>query len=207
MTSQKSRRCYHRVISGLQRSGQYRFLTLTSSNTSPDLAQKDWRALYMRLKRRGLIDAYIKVPEPSRNGKQHLHIIFRGQYIAQAVISAYWLEIHHAKVVDIRRIKQNTSRRQLASYLAKYMSKDNLYRYSWSWSWVWKGFCKSWDHLKKVLSRYNDFAGAVDFKTVIAIWDGFVKLKTPRPLERYLRHLVDLLWSGESIPKPLLQYT
>ena len=104
----------------------------------------------MRLKRRGLLQGYIKVPELSKNGKQHLHVLFRGSYIEQAMISDWWQELHQAKIVDIRKVKGGRNPRQLASYMAKYMSKENIYRYSWNWGWVWRGFCKDWDRLKKL---------------------------------------------------------
>ncbi|MBA7707190.1 hypothetical protein ES703_116059 [subsurface metagenome] len=154
--TQKSRRCYHRVISGIERGGTFRFLTLTSSNDSPDLCQRSWRCLYMRLLRRGLVTAYIKVPERSKNGKQHLHVLFRGSYIEQAYVSRLWQEIHSAPVVDIRRVKGGRSPRQVAAYMAKYMSKDNWFRYSWSWSWVWRGFCKDWTRLKRLYRYLNE---------------------------------------------------
>jgi hypothetical protein len=145
----KSRRCYHRVISGLERGGKFRFLTLTSSNQSPDTCQRSWRVLYMRLKRRHLVEGYIKVPEASKNGKQHLHVLFRGEYIAQAMLSEWWQEIHRAKVVDIRQVHKKRGKRHLAAYMAKYLSKENFFRYSWSWNWVWRGFVKDWTKLKR----------------------------------------------------------
>jgi len=151
--TQKSRRCYHRVISGIERGGDLRFLTLTSSNESPDTCQRSFRALYMRLKRRGLLKGYIKVPELSKNGKQHLHVLFRGSYLEQAELSKWWQELHGARVVDIRKVKGGRTPRQLASYMAKYMSKENIYRYSWNWDWVWRGFCRDWKLLKR-LFRY-----------------------------------------------------
>jgi hypothetical protein len=185
-TTQKSRRCYHRVISGLERGGNFRFLTLTSSNESPDSCQRDWRVLYMRLQRRGLIQAYIKVPELSRNGKQHLHIIFRGEYIAQAYISDMWQELHKAKIVDIRRCNLKRGKKGLASYMAKYMSKENLFRYSWSWTWVWRGFCRHWDRLKRLWRYYNQVDQPLTFHQLIQIWAGFLRLKEPGPLLCFL---------------------
>lgn len=148
-SNQKSRRCFHRTISGLERGGQFRFLTLTSSKeSSPDI-HKHFRTLMMRLKRRGLVAGYIQVPEFTKSGLAHKHIILRGKYIDQAVLSAWWQEIHGAKVVDIRRIKAIHGKSRLASEMAKYMSKENALRYSWSWGWVWKGFCNDWASLKK----------------------------------------------------------
>jgi len=149
----KSRRCYHRVISGIERGGTLRFLTLTASNQSPDLAQHSFRVLYYRLRRRGLVRGYIKVPELSKNGKQHIHVLFRGEYIDQRDLSRWWQEIHQAKVIDIRLVTYRRTPRRVASYMAKYMSKGNLYRYSWNWDWVWRGFVSDWKRLKRLVRQ------------------------------------------------------
>ena len=171
----KSRRCYHRVIAGVERGGELRFLTLTSGPDSPDTCQKSWRALYMRLKRRGLITGYIKVPERSKSGKQHLHILIRGKYISQAYISQAWQEIHHAKVIDIRRTRAK-SRRALAAYMAKYLSKDSTYRYSWSWEWVWRGFVRDWTDLKRRVRELDEY-GEIDFRRVLLFcWKSMLKM-------------------------------
>jgi len=140
----------------------------------------------MRLKRRGLLQAYIKVPELSKNGKQHLHIIFRGEYIAQAALSEMWQEIHKAKIVDIRRCNLRYGSKGLASYMAKYMSKENIFRYSWSWSWVWKGFCKHWTRLKRTWRYHHELGIVTTFEELIQIWGHFLKLKRPGPLLRFL---------------------
>jgi len=166
----KSRRCYHRVISGLERGGRFRFLTLTSSNQSPDTCQRSWRVLYMRLKRRGLVEGYIKVPELSKNGKQHLHVLFRGEYIAQAMLSEWWQEIHKAKVVDIRQVRHKRSKGQLAAYMAKYLSKENFFRYSWSWDWVWRGFVKDWTKLKRGLREICEMSDLKFTPALLFLW-------------------------------------
>lgn len=158
--TQKSRRCYHRVISGVERGGVLRFLTLTSSNESPDTCQRSFRTLYMRLQRRGLMKGYIKVPERSKNGKQHLHVLFRGSYIDQALLSHWWQEIHKAKVVDIRKAGYGRGDKGIAADMASYMAKDNNFRYSWNWDWVWRGFVKDWNRLKKLVrSYYGEISG------------------------------------------------
>lgn len=166
----KSKRCFHRVMSGIERGGQLRFLTLTSSNQSPDMCQASFKALYMRLKRRGLMKGYIKVPELSKNGKQHLHVLFRGSYIDQALISQWWQELHQAKIIDIRAVKHGRSPRSLANYMAKYMSKANLYRYSWNWGWVWRGFVKDWTALKRWWHSYNALVGYHSYLWLLSQW-------------------------------------
>lgn len=168
--SAKSRRCYHRVISGLERRGDFRFLTLTSSADSPDTCQRSFKTLYMRLKRRNLIYGYIKVPELSKSGKQHLHVLFRGRYVEQALISDWWQEIHHAKVVDIRRVNSSRSPRCIAGYMAKYMAKALFFRYSWSWGWVWKGFVKDWKKTCRLWRHLNDLGMNLPFSECLRWW-------------------------------------
>ncbi|MBA7669717.1 hypothetical protein ES703_77850 [subsurface metagenome] len=175
MLSSKSRRCYHRVISGLERGGTIRFLTLTSSKESPLDIQRSWRALYMRAKRRGLITGYIKVPEYTKQGRLHLHVLFRGKYIAQPVLSAWWQSIHHAKIVDIRAVKEIHGKGGLASEMAKYMAKAGSERYSWSWGWVWRGFCRDWHNLKRLWHYLNEAAASYPFSDLIRWWRLWLK--------------------------------
>jgi len=177
--SPKSRRCYHRVISGIERGGRLRFLTLTSSDDSPDICQSSWRSLYRYLSRHGLVRGYIKVPEKSKNGKQHLHVLFRGEYIAQALISRKWQALHKAKVVDIRAVNRKLGKKGLASYMAKYMSKENIYRYSWSWGWVWRGFCNDWKNLKRIAWHFRDFGLDIPFDRVLRVWHMCLKVGSP----------------------------
>jgi len=125
----------------------------------------------MRLRRRGLIKGYIKVPEKSKNGKQHLHVLFRGSYIEQAMISSWWQDIHHAKIVDIRKTRQGANPRALASYMAKYMSKENAFRYSWNWDWVWRGFCRDWKRLKLLWRTLNEAAADYSFSDLLRWWN------------------------------------
>ena len=182
----KSKRCYHRVISGLEKGGDFRFLTLTSSALSPETCQRSWRCLYMRMKRRGYIRSYIKVPEPTKAGKQHLHVIIEGEYIHQAYIAEQWRNIHHAKIVDIRRVRHGNGKHRLASYMAKEMSKNGMFRYSWSWSWVWKGFCKDWAKLKRLWHYHNFYAANIPFSDLLKIWRHFLRQKIPDYLYLYL---------------------
>lgn len=183
--TQKSRRCYHRVISGIERGGQLRFLTLTASNQSPELAQHSFRVLYKRLLRQGLIEGYIKVPEMSKNGKQHVHVLFRGSYIDQRLISHWWEEIHQAKVVDIRLVSYRRTKKALASYMAKYLSKDNYFRYSWNWKWVWRGFCNDWRRLKRLVRQtYGDITGWV-VQLLIYSWKLWLQGKWQPDFDRF----------------------
>lgn len=167
------RRMFHRVMSGMERNGNVRLLTLTSSTSTRDF-QKDFRKLYMRLQRRGMLVDYIRVPEKTKSGLRHDHVVFRGSYIEQVWLSKQWNEIHNSPVVDIRRVR---GARGIANYLANYLAKAPAGRYSYSWGWVWKGFVKSWEDLKK----YGWEVGA-SFTEVLTCWRWCVKLKL-RPEE------------------------
>ncbi|MBA7712299.1 hypothetical protein ES703_121272 [subsurface metagenome] len=158
---------YHRVRSGLDRQENVRLLTLTSSPSSNDF-QKDFRKLIMRLKRRGLVENYIRCPELTRSGLRHDHILFRGSYIEQAYLSHLWAEIHNSPVVDIRRVG---GRHRLACYLANYLAKSPSARYSYSWNWVWKGFVKSWAILKKASREFG-----WSYNTLLTNWRWCVRL-------------------------------
>lgn len=149
----KKKRCYHRVISGLQRKGLIRFVTLTSSDEAPPDIQHSFRKLMWRLRRRGLVKDYIRVIEVKDDGREHIHMAFRGQYIDQKWLSDMWLQIHSSPVVDIRQLKSGArDKRRAANYLAKYMAKEMCRRYSWSKYWVYPGFIRVWYAAKRIRS-------------------------------------------------------
>lgn len=160
--SKKRKRVFHRVISGLHKTGKVRFLTLTSGLESPNLSDS-WRKLYMQLKRRNVLAEYVKVNEFTQSGLLHSHILFRGRYIDQKLISRMWSTIHNAEVVDIRLVKGKAAR--VAGYVAKYMGKDATGRMSYSWGWVWRGFCKSWHDWKAICNLSHK-----EFKFMVMYW-------------------------------------
>jgi hypothetical protein len=123
-----------------------------------------------RLKRRGLVTGYIQVPEFTKSGLAHKHIILRGSYIEQALLSAWWQEIHGAKIVDIRRIKALHGKGRLANEMAKYMAKENALRYSWDWGWVWKGFCRDWAALKHSFNNLLADGFLQNFSQLLQFW-------------------------------------
>lgn len=170
-TTKKSRRCFHRVISGIKRGGNIRFMTLTSSDAAPGDMQRSWRCLYMRLKRRCLVQGYIRVPEVSEHGRQHLHILFRGSYIEQIMIKSMWQQIHKSSIVDIRLVRTDKDPRRVANYMAKYMNKEVAGRYSWSWWWVWPGFCRDWAIYKRWWWKFIDREGLTTFNNLLYGWD------------------------------------
>jgi len=166
LAEKRRRRMYHRVSSGLEKGGALRLVTLTSSPDSPGDFQRSFRKLRMRLLRRNLMIDYIRAPELTVSGLRHEHIIFRGSYISQALLSHLWKRIHGAPMVDILPVRQKglMQRSKLANYLAKYMSKQGCGRCSYSWGWVFRGFAGAWEQLKKI------------GQNIFLTWDDMIRL-------------------------------
>lgn len=187
--AKRYKRCFCRVISGLEKDPDCRFVTLTSSPQSANPIQRDFRRLTMRLKRLHLLTDYIKVIELTQSGLEHIHMVFRGSYIESQLLSHLWDKIHQAPNTDIRRVWQaQSSYRRVAGYIAKEMSKQGYRRYSWSWGWVYKGFVGIWKQAKHFYSQATFFSqGELDFGHFLDLWH--VHLKTHSPPERFLLFL------------------
>jgi len=152
-TSRRVRRFYQRYFTGVGVGGSLRILTLTTSDEALSLGKdihKSFRALVMRLRRRYGRFEYIGVVE-TKGVRQHLHMVFRGSYMQQALISAMWQKIHQSKVVDIRAIRKT---RGGVCYLAKYLAKETVNRYWASYNWVFKGWCGWSKRVKRIVGNY-----------------------------------------------------
>lgn len=171
VTARKRRkRAFQRIITGLQKDGMVRFLTLTSSTESPDDIQRSFRCLMMRLKRKRLVADYVKVVQLTKDGKKHLHILFRGSYIEQQFVAVLWKKIHNASVVDIRLIRGN--RQRVAGYVARYCARETAGRMSYSWGWVWRGFCRDWEDLKRAWREWL----MISWEDLLTFWNGCARL-------------------------------
>jgi len=180
LQTRRRKRCYHRVISGLEKGGDLRIITLTSSDDAPWDIQRSFRKLIMRLRRRQLCQDYLKVIEVKDDGREHIHMCFRGQFIEQTFLSELWREIHQSPIVDIRRVKKgNKNKRGVAGYLAKYMAKEIFRRYSWSWGWVYKGFVKTWQSAKHIVFwNAGTKAGRYCFDAMLHLWKVHIRNDT-----------------------------
>jgi len=179
-SERKHSRCFQRVMSGLEKGGTLRLITLTSSPDAPQDIQRSWRKLQMRLKRRGIMVDYIKVHEETKRGAGHLHICFRGSYIEQRYLSYLWGIIHSSTIVDIRAVRTTKKdKKGVANYLAKYMSKEFSRRYSWSWGWVYKGFVTTWLSALRTYRRYEYFQPQkASFYHFLSLWKSHLRTGT-----------------------------
>ncbi|MBA7550048.1 hypothetical protein ES705_42554 [subsurface metagenome] len=151
--NRRVRRFYQRYFSGVGVGGRLRFLTLTSSDEAVvkgyDI-HKHFRALKERLRRKWGRFEYMGVVEIIGE-RQHLHLVFRGEYMAQVQLSAMWQEIHASPVVDIRSVYKA---RGGARYLAKYLAKEAVNRYWASYNWVFQGWVGWSRRVKRATGSY-----------------------------------------------------
>ncbi len=151
--NRRVRRFYQRYFTGVGVGGRLRFLTLTSSDEAVEQGldiHRSFRALVMRLRRRWGVFQYIGVKE-IKDGRQHLHLVFRGEYMAQAQLSAMWQAIHLSRIVDIEAV---SSQRGGAKYLAKYLAKEAVNRYWASYDWVFRGWVGWSKRVKRAVGHY-----------------------------------------------------
>lgn len=160
--SGKKKRAFQRLMSGLTRSryrgDRLRFMTLTSAvDSDRSLLSRHFQLLRRRIERyfhKRL--EYWKINTNEGNGV--MHIVFKGGFIPQSWLSSAWKSIHGAKIVDIRALK-NASSKNLANYLVgNYLCKQSFERMSWSWGWVYRGFCSTWRRIYSSWYRHDPLA-------------------------------------------------
>lgn len=102
-----------------------RFITLSRVGPTLDTVHERLRTLSKALRRRGYGWEYLAVPEIHRNGFWHLHLLQKGDFIPQRVLSERAESAGMGFVVDIRRIRGSS---EVPKYLCKYLTKDALSR-------------------------------------------------------------------------------
>ena len=144
----KQRRLFQRTISGIELANcmktSLRAMTLTSKPNEDKEMHRHFTSLVKRLRRRYGTFEYIQVKEFTKRGVIHYHIVYRGSYIPQRLLSAMWEDIHGSPIVYVQYVRGK--KHKLAGYLTKYIAKDPNLRYGWSWNWVFKGFVAVWKH-------------------------------------------------------------
>lgn len=151
MLEGKERRYMHRFLSGLEKAKlQHKFVrfgTLTSSDNATDKdISRDFDVLVKRIRRKSSSFDYAKVIV-KKNGRNHIHFIFTGAFIAQKWLSSAWGDLHNSSIVDIRQCRNING---LARYMVtQYMSvQDCDYtRMSYSENWIFAGAIKVWKNL------------------------------------------------------------
>lgn len=123
-----------------------RFITLTVNpriGSSPEerlrLLAHAWRNVIKRLRRwRPQKEfEYLAIAEATDAGEPHLHILLRGGYIPQKLLSEFMRDFIESPIVDIRRIRDS---RKAVAYVAKYVTKAPLQFGSAKRYWFSRGF-------------------------------------------------------------------
>jgi hypothetical protein len=138
---------------GVGRARPPRLLTLTSPpREDPRRSQDLMKGRFQRLRQRvaeryGRGFEYAGVVELTKAGSPHLHVVFRGPWVAQAEWSRLAEAVGFGRVVDVRRVRSGDVARYAAKGLSGYLAKSfgvvwprhfRRVRFSRSWapSWV-----------------------------------------------------------------------
>jgi len=106
-----------------------RFITLTINPTVGSSQEERlkilshaWKTIVKRLRYHHPQEPiqYLALVEATKNGEPHLHILYRGPYVKQSLLSEAMEEIAASPIVDIRRIR---GLREVIRYVAKYVTK------------------------------------------------------------------------------------
>lgn len=111
----------HRLARLVAAADPERFVTLSRAGEDLRNVYRASQTLSQALRRRGYTWEYLQVPERHQNGSWHLHVIQRGDFIPQKVLSERAESAGMGSVVDIRRIREPD---QAAKYLVKYLTKS-----------------------------------------------------------------------------------
>jgi hypothetical protein len=152
LSSVKSRRAFHRLLSGLQFRGALRqnwlervHIVLTESDSAHKDINRAWQALLKRIRRKFKFFEYCKV-RVIKLGRQHLHIVAICPYIPQQWLSEAWKQLYNSPITWIKKLYGPDVK--AASYIAvQYVAKQQFARLGYSWGWVKRGFATVWRKL------------------------------------------------------------
>jgi len=123
-----------------------------------------------------------------RDARQHMHILYFGNWLPHAWLKKVWKEITgDSDVVDIRTTRNPVDdERRLASYtLGQYvLFQDGEIRFQMSQDWTWRGMVRDWKKTVKKFTRQVRGKYIVSFGELLVYWADFVKDKktTQMPL-------------------------
>jgi hypothetical protein len=166
-------------MSGLQQRGRpYRFITLGlgPEGTTVEL-QRAWHRLVERLRRRKLLNDFIKVVERGPdNGSLHIHVIYTGKYIDAYFLRDQWIAVSGKRYVWIERVRHE-SPQGAANELAKYMGKDPHARCAYSRHWAFPRLAAYWLAWKRECRMH-----AVRFDWMLFGWKYYCVKGIPPPI-------------------------
>jgi len=151
-----------------------RFITLTASmkagiNTEERLhaLSHAWRVIMLRLRRLhpGIDIQYLVIVEATKHGEPHLHILYRGPFIPQRVLSHWMSQLISSPICDIRKVR---SQRELIRYVAKYVTKKPAQFGTSKRYWQSRGYQLP-DPEREAMDEVPDGAWTVDYRPLYVI--------------------------------------
>lgn len=119
---------YYKVDWLLSQGEPERFITLSRAGDSPTRISLNLKHLVQALRRKGYEFEYAAVIELHRNGQAHIHLLQRGDFIPQRILSKLWRKSTSkgyqgagSHIVDIRSIENNQN---VKGYILKYLKKS-----------------------------------------------------------------------------------
>jgi len=172
-----------------------RFITLTANpreGVDPEDRLKRlshaWAIVVKRIRRMhpGETVSYLAVVEATKAGEPHLHILFRGPWVAQKWLSSVMHELANAPIVDVRRIKD---RQQVVNYVAKYIAKKPAQFGTSKRYW-----------------QTPDYQLEKDEETVFSLLPDLKYAVWGMPLIQVAQHFTNLFFAGRRGPRDTLHF-
>lgn len=139
------------------------FLTLTSSEESPDNINYYWKIALKRIRKDYKDFQYAKI-RTFEGVKGVLHIICRArEFIPHNYLSAVWSDTFKAPVVWTTQAYGN--KRTLLKYLVGYFGHHVKFHYGASLNWIFKGFAKE---LHRIFTQYS-------FDRALYVWTSLIR--------------------------------
>lgn len=167
-------RLYQRMMTGFwwNRKERVRFLTVTSSEDSPEDIQASWEELVRRIRRNYGPFEYFSVHTDEGNGV--IHSVYVGSYLPFAWVQEQWKDIHQAFHVNIKDVgNYDRGKRKKAGraginhdhrekdviyhprglvlyFLGQYLhGQQGILKISQSHRWVYPGVVGDWQRFRK----------------------------------------------------------
>lgn len=104
---------------------------------------------------------YLAVLELTKKGEPHLHIVTRSGWIGQKELSKHMAKAMGAPIVDIRQVRGQS---EVASYVAKYISKRNIKLGKLKRYWMSQNYVLAAERERRAAAKAHRAVWVIDVK-------------------------------------------
>ena len=104
---------------------------------------------------------YLAVLELTKKGEPHLHIVTRSGWIGQKELSKHMAKAMGAPIVDIRQVRGQS---EVASYVAKYISKRNIKLGKLKRYWMSQNYVLAAERERRAAAKQHRAVWVIDVK-------------------------------------------